>query len=129
MKSVYNPGEKKEVCFTVATEDIAAFKGKTVHEVCSTFTLAREMEWAGRQFALDIREEDEEGVGTMVEVIHHAPAFIGEEIKITATLEKIIKNEIICSILVTSDGRKIASGKTGQKILKREKLKKLFSNN
>jgi len=35
------------------------------------------------------------------------------------------ENEIICFFIATSSGRLIASGETGQKILKKERLEKL----
>lgn len=106
---------------------MAAFGGEVVHPVCSTFALGREAEWAGRQFVLDMREPHEEGIGTQLVIDHKAPAFVGEEIVVTATVEKIENHEIICSFEASVNGRIIATGKTGQKILSREKINRLFT--
>uniref|UniRef100_UPI0040476383 thioesterase family protein n=1 Tax=Roseivirga sp. TaxID=1964215 RepID=UPI0040476383 len=121
-------GQFKNHCYQVKAEDFAIFDAGTVHEVVSTFALAREMEWATRLFALEMREEDEEGIGTFVEIKHLAPAVQGAELIITAQLVEIRKNEIICEVLVKQVDRLVASGRTGQKILKREKLKQIFSS-
>jgi fluoroacetyl-CoA thioesterase len=124
MKSLFMPGDNKTYKKIVSESDIAAFHGIPVHKVCSTFALARDMEWSSRLFVLDMKEEHEEGIGTFVSVNHAGPAFPGEEIIFSATLKSIHGNEIICSVEVTAAGRKVAAGETGQKILPKEKLEK-----
>jgi fluoroacetyl-CoA thioesterase len=126
MKSIFNPGDSKQYHFTVQQSDVAAFQGKVVHPVCSTFTLAREIEWATRQFVLDMRDEDEEGVGTYISIEHKGPAFVGEQVVILACIESITGNELICTYEAKVDSRLIATGKTGQKILKRSKIDEIF---
>lgn len=111
----------------VQAADVAAFHGKVVHPVCSTFTLAREIEWATRQFVLEMRDDDEEGVGTFLSIDHKSPAFIDETVTITATVESLKANELICAYEAKVDNRLIATGKTGQKILPRKKLAALFN--
>ena len=106
--------------------DCAIFNGELLHRVCSTFALARDFEWSSRLFFLEMREHDEEGVGTMLYIDHQSPAFVGEEILFIASVEKIEKNELICTIQAKVSDRIIAVGKTGQKMLKKEKLKELF---
>jgi fluoroacetyl-CoA thioesterase len=78
---------------------------------------------------IEMKEDDEEGVGTMLSIEHKSPAFVGEEITFTASVETIIKNELICVIEARVGERIIATGKTGQKMLKREKLSILFKSN
>lgn len=108
-------------------EDVAAFGGEVVHPVCSTFALTREVEWATRQFVLDMREDHEEGIGTHVYIDHKSPAFVGEEVMIASVIDKIENHEIICTFEAAVNGRIIATGKTGQKILSREKIKRIFT--
>ncbi|HEY0652729.1 MAG TPA: hypothetical protein VGD65_06360 [Chryseosolibacter sp.] len=122
MKDLFKPGDTKLIKFVVAPEDVAAFHGHVVHEVCSTFTLAREAEWATRQFVLDMREPDEEGIGTFVNVNHRGPAFVGQEVVIVGKVEEINGHELICSFEARVGERLVAEGKTGQKIFKKEKL-------
>lgn len=113
--------------YRVKSEDVASFNGRVVHTVCSTFTLAREIEWATRQFVLAVREDDEEGIGTFLSIDHKGPAFVGEEIIIEASVDQINGHELICSYIARVGEHVVAVGKTGQKILKREKIAELFS--
>ena len=127
VKHVFKPDDRKQTRYVVRQEDVAAFNGEVVHPVCSTFALGREVEWAGRQFVLEMRETHEEGVGTQLVIDHKAPAFVGEEIVVTAIVDKIENHELICTFEATVNGRIIATGKTGQKILSREKINKIFT--
>lgn len=127
MKNIFKSGDMKQTSYWVKKEDVAAFQGEVVHPVCSTFTLAREIEWATRQFVLEMREPHEEGVGTQLTIHHKGPAFIGDEIIVTAKIVSLENHEIVCSFEATVNGRIIATGTTGQKILSREKIGRLFS--
>ncbi len=112
--------------FVVQSADVAIFHGDVVHPVCSTFTLAREIEWTTRQFVLKMRDDDEEGVGTFLSIDHKNPALVGEEVIITARLESLNGNELICTYEAMAGMKLIATGKTGQKILPRKKLDVIF---
>ena len=98
MKLIFKPGDKKTYQKTVAETDVAAFHGEVLHAVCSTFSLARDFEWASRLFFIDMKDEDEEGVGTFLSIDHKSPAFVGEEIIFTATVVKMEKSELTCMI-------------------------------
>lgn len=126
MKSIFKVGDTKQTRYTVQESDVAAFHGKVVHPVCSTFTLAREIEWSTRQFVLEMREEDEEGIGTALSIDHRNPAFVGDEIIFTARVDEINGHELICTYEARVADRIIAVGKTGQKMLKRDKLARIF---
>lgn len=127
MKNIFAPGDQKNYKKIVTQSDLAAFHGEVLHAVCSTFSLARDFEWSSRLFFIDMKEDDEEGVGTFLSIEHQSPAFMGEEILFTATVESLVKNELICRIDAKVGDRTIATGKTGQKMLKKEKLKQVFS--
>jgi len=127
MKQVFKPGAKKQHRKIIGEQDIALFQGQEVHPVCSTFALAREIEWSTRLFVLDMLEPDEEGIGTMLLIHHKSPAYLGEELEIEAEFKSLKKNELICNYTVLVESRIIAVGETGQKILKKEKLKELFN--
>lgn len=128
MKMIFKPGDVKVFTKRVTLEDVAAFHGEVLHPVYSTFALARDFEWSSRLFFLEMKDEDEEGVGTFLQIAHESPVRVDEEVTITATVESINGNELICIIEARSGSRIIAKGKTGQKMLKKEKLKKLFSH-
>lgn len=127
MKSIFKTGDKVQFRKVVEPVDIASFNDMVVHPVYSTFALARDAEWTTRQFALEMKDEDEEGIGTFLTVEHKSPAFIGEEVVFTGIVDSVDAHELICHYEARVGARIIASGKTGQKILKKEKIEKLFS--
>jgi fluoroacetyl-CoA thioesterase len=64
MKNLFKIGDSKTFTKMVTTNDIAQFDEGTVHEVYGTFALGRDAEWSSRLFVLEMKEEDEEGIGT-----------------------------------------------------------------
>jgi predicted thioesterase len=64
MKHLFKQGDVKRYSKVVSIDELASFESGTVHEVYSTFALARDAEWSGRLFVLEMKEEDEEGIGT-----------------------------------------------------------------
>jgi fluoroacetyl-CoA thioesterase len=127
MKLIFKQGDSKIYQKVIEENDQATFHGEVLHAVCSTFALARDFEWSSRLFFIEMREPDEEGVGTFLTIDHKSPAFVGEELIIKATVESIRGNELICDIEAKTGSRLIATGKTGQKMLKKEKLIKVFT--
>lgn len=126
MKAVFQLGDQKSYHYRVKPDDVAAFHGDVVHPVCATFVLAREIEWSTRLFVLEMRDHDEEGIGTFLSIHHKGPAFVGEEIVFTARIESLHGYELICTYQALVGTRLIAEGKTGQKILKKDKIKRVF---
>ena len=61
MKKRFKTGDKKIYKKEIVTSDQAIFHGELLHQVCSTFALARDFEWTSRLFFLEMKEEDEEG--------------------------------------------------------------------
>ncbi len=128
MKYPFRSGDQKFYRLSVTAEMTAQFEGREVHPVYSTFALARDVEWACRLFVLDMREDHEEGIGQSLEIQHLAPALVGSELLVVATLEEIKEHRILCSFEVYHGSRLLAKGTQTQKILLREKLSNLFSN-
>lgn len=128
MKQIFKPGDIKEYRTLVKAQDVASFHGVVVHNVYATFALARDAEWTTRLFVLDMKETGEEGIGTYLQVKHQGPAFVGEEIKFTGKFVRITGGELICSFEARVADRMVATGETGQKILKLEKIKSLFNH-
>ena len=128
MKNIFDIGDKKVYKKIIKQSDIAQFESGEVHSVCSTFALAQAIEWSSRLFVLEMKDADEEGIGTTLSLNHKSPALLDSEIVITAAIEEINKNELICSYQVKVGDRIVAEGKTGQKILKKEKINLLFSS-
>ncbi len=112
----------------VRAEDTAAFESGAVHPVYATFALTRDAEWSSRLFVLDMKEATEEGIGTFVEVKHLSPAFVGQQVIFEAVIDELKGNEVNCAFTARVGERLIASGRTGQKILPKEKIERLFSS-
>lgn len=124
----FKKGDMKSFNKTVTSEDLARFESGTVHEVYATFALARDAEWSGRLFVLEMKEEDEEGIGTQIEVKHLSPALLGSSLKFESVFEGISeKGEILTSFKIFCEQRMIAEGTQTQRILKKEKIEKLFA--
>jgi predicted thioesterase len=128
MKQLFKPGDIKEFRTFVKPQDVAGFHGEVVHPVYATFALARDAEWTTRQFVLDMKEADEEAVGTYLQIRHKGPAFVGEEVVFRGEYLRLTDSELICSFEARVKDRVIATGETGQKILKLEKIKSLFNH-
>lgn len=112
--------------YIVSEADFPVFAGEQVHAVCSTYTLAREFEWAGRRVFLGGRTEGTEAVGASVSVEHRSPAFHGEELTITATPTHFVKGFLTCACEARVGNRLIATGETGQKVAAAEKVAALL---
>lgn len=126
MKRCYKPGDQVTYRRRVEAADTAAFEGRQVHPVYSSFALGRDAEWCTRQFVLAMKEPEEEGIGTFLYLDHHNPALEGEEVCFTGTVEHFEGNTLECRFEAHVGARLIASGRTGQKILAQTKLNRLF---
>jgi predicted thioesterase len=113
--------------FTVSGNDIAMFKGVPVHKVCSTFSLAREIEYATRQHVFEYLKDGEAAIGTLLNIKHVSPALVGEQVEIQSEVVSFKDHELICHFTANVKTRVVATGETGQKVLKKERLDKIFS--
>lgn len=128
MNQVFSIGDQLSFTHTVTEQDTARFESGEVHPVYSTFALARDAEWSGRLFVLQMKEDLEEGIGTSITVNHQSPALVGHKVVFTATLEAINRNEVVTSYEACVGTRVIATGQQTQKIIKKQKLEQLFSS-
>ena len=128
MKSIFKIGDSKIFEKTVGHEDIAEFESGKVHDVYGTFALGRDAEWSSRLFVLEMKEEDEEGIGTFLNITHHSPALLGQAVAFKAVITKLEKNIVDCQVIASVGDRVIAECQTGQKIIKKEKLNLLFES-
>ncbi|MES2559614.1 MAG: hypothetical protein V4590_07740 [Bacteroidota bacterium] len=121
-------GSVKTYTKLVEQADTASFQSGEVHPVYATFALGRDAEWACRLFVLEMKEEDEEGIGTFLKIEHSSPALLGSTVVFEAMLQSAIGNSVICSFTAKVGDRVVAFGETGQKILKKEKLNAIFGS-
>ena len=128
MINPFTQGDKKYYQKAVTDIDTATFESGQVHPVYATFALGRDAEWACRLFVLEMKELDEEGIGTFLNVTHHSPALLNETVTFTSIINEVKGNLVICDFDAKVGDRLVASGQTGQKIIKKEKLENLFRN-
>jgi predicted thioesterase len=128
MLQLYTIGDQLSLNFNVSEADLAAFNGEMVHPFYSTFALGRDAEWTCRQFVLKMKEADEEGIGTFLNIRHKSPALLGETVQITATISRLEGNQIDCSFNVHIGERIIAEGEQGQRILKKSRIETLSAH-
>ena len=127
MEDVLKPGKTTYYTRRVGPADLAHFDEQKVHDVYATFALARDAEWTTRQFILPLLGDKFEGVGTYVKVRHLAPAFPGEQITFSGVIYAYADSELHCTFEAYVGERKIADGKTGQKIVDKHRLNEYFS--
>ena len=92
MKQLFAPGSEKSYTKVVSAEDIARFESGTVHEVYATFAIARDAEWAGRLFVLDMKEDDEEGDLSFGDMLHDDSHNAPEDDMMRNSVEGTLKN-------------------------------------
>lgn len=128
MKSIFKVGDQIQLQHLVVEADLASFKEENVHPFYSTFALGREAEWVCRQFVLQMKDNDEEGIGTFLNIRHLSPAFLNDTVEFTATIKILEGHKIDCSFQAKVGDRVIAEGEQGQKILKKEKVERLIQS-
>lgn len=126
MKEGLRVGLEATVTDVVATHMRPAFDGEVVHEVYGTVAMVYHMEWAARNVILPFLEEDEEGIGTGVEVRHLNPAPVGATIHATAICTSIEGHVIVCDVTVWHGNRRLGSGRVQQRIIERRVLQERF---
>lgn len=100
MKSGLTVGHTIEIIIDVTPDMHASFEGEVVHPVYSTVQMVYHMEWASRQIILPFLEEEEEGMGAEVKVMHRSPARTGTRLSITATVTRMNEKGIWTEIMI-----------------------------
>jgi len=127
MINVFEVGNQIRFVHVVEQTDLATFETGNVHPFYSTFALGRDAEWTCRQFVLQMKENDEEGIGTFLNIRHKSPAMLGDTVEFIATVSLLEGHQIDCSFVARVGDRIVAEGEQGQKILKKEKLDRLVN--
>jgi fluoroacetyl-CoA thioesterase len=129
MVNPFQPGDQVSFTTTVTEDKLARFPeatdhyaGGLIHPVYSTFALARDAEWCGHLFILQMREPHEQGVGSALTVEHLAPALPGSEVVHTTTLVSVEGRRVRSTFEVHCGARLIARGTQEQVIVDRAEL-------
>ena len=122
MKPGLVPGRSAEVHFEVTGDRLAAFGGRVVHPVLSTWSLVHFMEWAGRQVIEPFLEPHEEAVGAAIEVRHVAPTAQGDRVRVVAELTRLELPRIVCRVQAYNSRGLVGTGTFVQHLLPRSAL-------
>ncbi len=119
MKNGLRTGDQSSVSFVVDEGMVAAFEGRIVHRVLSTFHLVYYSELAARKLVEPFLDEEEEAAGTKICLKHIAATEIGDRVEVTAKLKKIDGRQIVCDIAAVNSFGKICRGTQIQKVIKK----------
>jgi predicted thioesterase len=132
MKTNLNLGAQRTYTHVVGEGDTARFHaeetagGGEIHPLYATFAIGRDAEWACRLFVLELKEDDEEGIGSALTINHEAPAPLGATVIFTATLTELHGNTVVCDWEAHWGETRIAHGTQTQRVLPKAKLNSLM---
>jgi fluoroacetyl-CoA thioesterase len=112
-------GDQSSVRFVVDEGMVAAFEGRIVHRVLSTFHLVYYSELAARKLIEPFLDEGEDAAGIEICLKHIAPTEVGDRVEVTAKLKKIDGREIVCDVAAVNSLGKICNGTQIQKIIRK----------
>lgn len=122
MKAGLQPGQTAELEITVDKNMTARFDGQTVHELYATASLVHHLEWVARQTILPYLEENEEGMGSHIDIAHTMIALPGMKIKLKALVTEVSAKKVACRVEASHSQGQIAHGTITQAIIKKESL-------
>jgi len=122
MKNGLRIGSKSVVIFKVQEKMAAAFEGKVVHNVLSTFHLVYYAELAARRLIESYLDDGEEAAGFEIHLKHIAPTKIGDDVTLTATLIKKNGRKLVCKLEAENSGKQICSGTQTQVLIQKGSL-------
>lgn len=123
MREGLAPGAQAQVTIVVTPDMVAEFEELgLVHRVYSTWSMVRHMELACRKIILPYLEPHEDAVGYSVSVTHLAPTPVGMRVTVTARLEQIDGNRIVCAVETSNEKTRIGEGTHVQIVLPKARL-------
>lgn len=123
----FEGGEAAEMEFTVEPEMEAAFGGRTIHRVLSTWALVHHLEWVSRRLLEPHLDSGEEGAGAGVNVKHLAPAPVGSRVVVRAVARASRLNQLTTDVEARSSSLLLATGQVFQAVWSRDELKRRMS--
>ena len=122
MKAGLRAGDRPSVHFVVDESMAAAFEGKRIHNVLSTFHLVYYSELAARRLIEQYLDAGEEAAGSEICLKHISPTKIGDKVEVTASLRKIDGKRIVCEISAASSTGRICAGTQTQSLIRAGEL-------
>jgi fluoroacetyl-CoA thioesterase len=110
-------GEVRTRTITVTDGMTARIGAREIHPIYGTVPLVGHVEEICRELLEPHLEEGEEGVGYRLELRHHAPAPVGAEITLVASVADVGRHRLLCDFAARDDGRLIATGSFEQRVV------------
>jgi fluoroacetyl-CoA thioesterase len=115
-------GETASVTFTVTPEMTARVGEREIHPAFGTHALVAQIERLCRELLEPHLEEGEEGVGYEIRATHHAPAPVGAELEMTATVADVNSKRLLCEIGIRRGSTLVATGSFEQRLVDAEEF-------
>jgi fluoroacetyl-CoA thioesterase len=112
-------GQSAEMEMMVTPEMRAQFGGETIHNLLSTSALVYHLEWVARKTIEDYLEDNEEGMGSRVDVSHLMMTPIDMKIRLKATITDIRDNKVECEVEASNIRGKVAKATVVQAIVQK----------
>jgi fluoroacetyl-CoA thioesterase len=101
------------------------FDGRPLHPFYPTYWACHHAEYCCRLLLEPFLEPDEEGIGSGLFIHHHAPALVGQTVKIRARATRVRARHLACQFEMTERGRRVAHGYVHQVILRKARVAEL----
>jgi len=96
--------------------------GRQIHPVYATAWMVRHVEEAGRLLVERYLGMDEDATGFRIELVHEAPAFVGDRLTVTATATRVNDDECACDFEVHGPAGLLGQGVFVQRYVRRGRL-------
>jgi fluoroacetyl-CoA thioesterase len=125
VKEGLKPGVTVEWEVTVSPEMTVEFGGRPLHSFYPTYWACHHAEYVCRLVLEPYLEAHEDGIGSGLFIHHHAPALIGQRIKIIATATRVRANHLACHFEITERTRRIAHGDIHQVLIPKVRIQEM----
>lgn len=115
-------GDSEILAVTVTDDMTATVAGRTIHAIYGTGALVAHIEEVCRTLLEPHLEEGEEGVGYRIEAVHVAPASVGTDLTVTATVADVGPRRVLCEVTVRDEQRLVANGSFEQRVVDAEEF-------
>ncbi len=115
-------GDSEVLEVTVNDDMTAAVAGRVIHSIYGTGALVAHIEEVCRSLLEPHLEQGEEGVGYRIEAAHVAPAPVGTDLTVTATVADVGPRRVLCEVTVRDEQRLVANGSFEQRVVDAEQF-------
>lgn len=115
-------GDSQVLEVTVNDDMTATVAGRVIHLIYGTGALVAHIEEVCRSLLEPHLEQGEEGIGYRIEAAHVAPAPVGTDLTVTATVADVGPRRVLCEVTVRDQQRLVANGSFEQRVVDAEQF-------